>query len=208
MPSSPKFFHARQQTSARHRSTTFIVSACLVVGIAGFLFGLVSLLQPISGYKCPRGDPRSVRVVWERGTGNSDGHGAVLAGGDTSKRHKVMGFVGIQTGFGSVGRRQSLRKTWMPPDQQGLQSIIGINIYGIRLVYDLGLWLKLNPGGLGSKVTWSLAEKMLPWTDKVPEVIYDLGYARKMVDSKLKSTRKIDPRDYNLSETDMNLKSL
>lgn len=39
------------------------------------------------------------------------------------KRHKVMGFVGIQTGFGSVGRRQSLRKTWMPSDHQGLQRL-------------------------------------------------------------------------------------
>ena len=32
-----------------------------------------------------------------------------------------MGFVGIQTGFGSTGRRSSLRKTWMPSDRQGLQ---------------------------------------------------------------------------------------
>ncbi|KAI3939591.1 hypothetical protein MKX01_038546 [Papaver californicum] len=38
------------------------------------------------------------------------------------KRHKVMGFVGIQTGFGSVGRRRSLRKTW-PSDRQGLQRL-------------------------------------------------------------------------------------
>ena len=122
MPSSPKFFHARQQTPAR-RSTTFIFSACLVFGIAGFLFGLISLLRPISGYNCPHGDARSVRVVWERGSGsgNSDRYGAVSAGGDGNKRHKVMGFVGIQTGFGSVGRRRSLRKTWMPSDQQGLQ---------------------------------------------------------------------------------------
>lgn len=40
-----------------------------------------------------------------------------------SDRHKVMGFVGIQTGFGSVGRRQSLRKTWFPSDRQGLQRL-------------------------------------------------------------------------------------
>lgn len=35
-------------------------------------------------------------------------------------RHKVMGFVGVQTGFSSVGRRRSLRKTWFPSDRQGL----------------------------------------------------------------------------------------
>lgn len=34
-----------------------------------------------------------------------------------------MGFVGIQTGFASTGRRQSLRKTWMPSDRQGLQRL-------------------------------------------------------------------------------------
>lgn len=34
-----------------------------------------------------------------------------------------MGFVGIQTGFGSIGRRRSLRKTWMPSDRQGLQRL-------------------------------------------------------------------------------------
>lgn len=34
-----------------------------------------------------------------------------------------MGFVGIQTGFGSSGRRRSLRMTWMPSDPQGLQQL-------------------------------------------------------------------------------------
>ena len=34
-----------------------------------------------------------------------------------------MGFVGIQTRFGSVGRQRSLRKSWMPADQQGLQRL-------------------------------------------------------------------------------------
>lgn len=34
-----------------------------------------------------------------------------------------MGFVGIQTGFESSGRRRSLRNTWMPSDRQGLQRL-------------------------------------------------------------------------------------
>ena len=34
-----------------------------------------------------------------------------------------MGFVGIQTGFGSVGRRRSLRKSRTLVDQQGLQRL-------------------------------------------------------------------------------------
>ncbi|XP_024029152.1 probable beta-1,3-galactosyltransferase 14 [Morus notabilis] len=121
MPSSPKFFRARQPHSAR-RSTVLIVAGCLLVGIAGFAFGLASLFRPI---KCSHGDPRSVRVVWERGSGGGggrDGHGAVSDGGGNNRR-KVMGFVGIQTGFGSVGRRRSLRMTWMPSDPQGLRSL-------------------------------------------------------------------------------------
>ena len=34
-----------------------------------------------------------------------------------------MGFVGIQTRFGSVGRQRSLKKSWMPADQQGVQRL-------------------------------------------------------------------------------------
>jgi hypothetical protein len=58
-----------------------------------------------------------VRVVWDV-AGNSNG---VVSG--EKKRHKVMGFVGIQTGFGSAGRRRSLRKTWMPSDPEGLRRL-------------------------------------------------------------------------------------
>lgn len=59
-------------------------------------------------------------VVWDRSGSAGSGNGGAV--GDR-KRHKVMGFVGIQTGFRSLGRRQSLRKTWMPSDQQGLQRL-------------------------------------------------------------------------------------
>lgn len=63
-------------------------------------------------------------MVWERGAGGN-GAGGISdgGGGDGSNRRKVMGFVGIQTGFGSIGRRRSLRKTWMPSDPQGLRSL-------------------------------------------------------------------------------------
>ncbi|KAM6550348.1 hypothetical protein CsatB_000156 [Cannabis sativa] len=125
MPSSPKFFHARQQNlSTRRSTTTLLLSTCLVIGIAGFLFGFVAILRPVNN--CPHSEPKSVRVVWERDTSggsNIDGFGGVLGSGDGKKRHKVMGFVGIQTGFGSVGRRRSLRMTWMPSDHQGLQRL-------------------------------------------------------------------------------------
>ncbi|XP_071723652.1 probable beta-1,3-galactosyltransferase 14, partial [Rutidosis leptorrhynchoides] len=122
MPSSPKFFHARTSplSTISSRSNLLIIS-CLAVGIAGFLFGLTAVLYPANSgdYNCAGGHPRSVRVVWDK-----SGNGISLAnsnGDDSNTRPKVMGFVGIQTGFGSVGRRRSLRKTWMPSDRQGLQ---------------------------------------------------------------------------------------
>ncbi|XP_008226526.1 PREDICTED: probable beta-1,3-galactosyltransferase 14 [Prunus mume] len=127
MPSSPKFFHARQPPSAL-RPTVLLVGFCLVFGLSGFIFGLVSLLHPSHQYKCLTSKSRSVKVIWERGSSSSSSsqNGIVLNvgdGNDNNKRKKVMGFVGIQTGFRSTGRRQSLRKTWMPSDAQGLQRL-------------------------------------------------------------------------------------
>ena len=62
-------------------------------------------------------------VVWDKSGGGGGGAGSAVGGGGDGegKRYKVMGFVGIQTGFGSVGRRRSLRKSWLPADRQGLQ---------------------------------------------------------------------------------------
>lgn len=64
-------------------------------------------------------------MVWERGDSNENGDGIsdnTLLRGNV-KRHKVMGFVGIFTGFGSVGRRKALRQTWLPSDRDGLQRL-------------------------------------------------------------------------------------
>ncbi|KAL5147068.1 putative beta-1,3-galactosyltransferase 14 [Glycine soja] len=102
--------YARQPT---RRSTLYLfLSALLLL----FLFGIVAFLAQIRGSRCVNAHPRSVRVVWE----HSAGAGTVAGDGG---RHKVMGFVGIQTGFGSAGRRVSLRKTWFPSDRQGLQRL-------------------------------------------------------------------------------------
>ncbi|XP_044482855.1 probable beta-1,3-galactosyltransferase 14 [Mangifera indica] len=111
MPSSPKLFHARAPSSSK---STFLIFFCLIVGIAGFIFGISAILAVSRG--CSNSPLRSVKVRWTT-SANNDG----LA--SESKRHKVMGFVGIQTGFGSTGRRRSLRKTWMPSDRQGLQRL-------------------------------------------------------------------------------------
>lgn len=81
----------------------------------------MTILRPISGYRCRDFVPRSVSVSWENGGDQRSGGAPASIGGP--KRHKVMGFVGIQTGFGSFGRRRSLRKTWMPSDRQGLRRL-------------------------------------------------------------------------------------
>eukprot|EP00256_Glycine_max_P053754 XP_014620454.1 probable beta-1,3-galactosyltransferase 14 isoform X2 [Glycine max] len=113
MPSSPKSYaisYARQPT---RRSTLYLLLSAL------FLFGIVAFLGQIRGSRCVNAHPRSVRIVWEHSAGN----GAAGSGVGDGDRHKVMGFVGIQTGFTSAGRRESLRKTWFPSDRQGLQRL-------------------------------------------------------------------------------------
>ncbi|XP_058779547.1 probable beta-1,3-galactosyltransferase 14 [Vicia villosa] len=110
MPSFPpkSFFNARQSISSRRSSLLILISV--------LFFGIVLFLRPFqNNHRCLNRNPRSVRVLWDHGTG---GRNAVV-----EDRHKVMAFVGIQTGFGSVGRRQSLRKTWFPSDPDGLQRL-------------------------------------------------------------------------------------
>ncbi|XP_050111323.1 probable beta-1,3-galactosyltransferase 14 isoform X2 [Malus sylvestris] len=149
MPSSPKFFHARQPPSTL-RPTVLIVAFSLVFGLSGFIFGIVSILHP-SQYKCLAGNARSVKVVWEKSGGGGGGgssstqNGLVSGvgdGNDENKRHKVMGFVGIQTGFRSTGRRQSLRKTWMPSDTQGLQRLAFFK--AAYALYDADFYVKAD----------------------------------------------------------------
>ncbi|KAM7250866.1 hypothetical protein ACFE04_022749 [Oxalis oulophora] len=123
MPSSPKLFHARVSPfSTTSSKSKLLIISCLTFGIAGFIFGLTAVIYPANGggYRCAGGNPRSVRVVWDKSNGNGKGNGNGVDS-DNNQRHKVMGFVGIQTGFGSDGRRKSLRKTWMPSDRQGLE---------------------------------------------------------------------------------------
>ncbi|RWW14746.1 hypothetical protein GW17_00021461 [Ensete ventricosum] len=135
MPKSPKVFRAgplpspllsrfrRISSSSSSSSSSAFSLFCLIFGLAGFLFGAISISRPARS--CPGLEPRSVSVVWDRG-------GA--AGSGTPERHKVMAFVGIQTGFGSVGRRRSIRQTWLPSDRPGLLRSVLVSFLGsIRL---------------------------------------------------------------------------
>lgn len=143
MPSSPKLFHAqhRQSPASPRRSTVLILGSCLLIGIAGFIFGLAALLGASGApHKCMHAEPRSVKVVWDRDRGGGDGGGSGLDPNSKTKRQKVMGFVGIQTGFGSVGRRRSLRQTWMPSDPQALSRYSFL----INLDFAYSLWNCIN----------------------------------------------------------------
>ncbi|XP_010925702.1 probable beta-1,3-galactosyltransferase 14 isoform X1 [Elaeis guineensis] len=133
MPTYAKVFYSRSLSppwSSRFRrltSSSAFSTACLIFGIAGFLFGSISVFRPmIGGRKCTDFEPISVSVSWDRGAGSKlvaeERPGLIggAGGGGSRERQKVMGFVGIQTGFGSVGRRRSLRKTWFPSDRESL----------------------------------------------------------------------------------------
>nr|BAX24827.1 beta 1,3-glycosyltransferase-like protein III [Oryza glumipatula]BAX24875.1 putative Avr9 elicitor response protein [Oryza longistaminata] len=138
MPSSPKVFSSattsRRAALRRILSTPAFSAACLLFGLAGFLAAALSFSwSPGSAprARCPDSSrPLSVSVAWDRRPGDASA-GAVAAAGaavdlpashatGSRGRHKVMAFVGIFTGFGSVGRRRALRRTWLPADRQGL----------------------------------------------------------------------------------------
>ncbi|CAJ1957426.1 unnamed protein product [Sphenostylis stenocarpa] len=110
MPSSsPKSFYPRPPP----RRTSFLIFACLFLSLSAFFFAFV---RPLWDPPCPTRTPTSVRVLWDhRPTADRNS--------EVENKHKVMAFVGIQTGFGSVGRRQSLRSTWFPSDPHGLQGL-------------------------------------------------------------------------------------
>ncbi|KAL2483567.1 putative beta-1 [Forsythia ovata] len=132
MPSSPKLFHARPSSYSR-RSTVLIL--CLLIGLSGFIFGFIAISRQGLGYRCKYTKPNSVSVTWDRTASSID------SGNGGQKRYKVMSFVGIQTGFGSDGRRRSLRKSWFPSDHQGLQ----------RLEESTGLAFRFVIGRTGDK---------------------------------------------------------
>ncbi|XP_074583620.1 putative beta-1,3-galactosyltransferase 14 isoform X2 [Curcuma longa] len=111
MPMSPKTFYYRPASRFRRFCSSAFPLLCLSLGLAGVLLGVSSIASPAR--KCQDGEPTSVSVVWDRNGGDGAGDGVL-------ERHKVMAFVGIQTGFGSIGRRRAIRQTWLPSSHQGL----------------------------------------------------------------------------------------
>ncbi|KAK6157331.1 hypothetical protein DH2020_011579 [Rehmannia glutinosa] len=149
MPSSPKLFYQRR--SSFLRSSTARIIGLLIV-LTGSIIGIIAFSRQGLEYKCKYEKPLSVSVTWDKSS--SSRNGGISDGGQ--KRHKVMGFVGIQTGFGSVGRRRALRQTWFPSDHQGLQ----------RLEESTGLVFRFVIGRTSDKIKMSaLKEEVAEYDD-------------------------------------------
>ncbi|XP_042061021.1 probable beta-1,3-galactosyltransferase 14 isoform X1 [Salvia splendens] len=112
MPSSPKAFYPRP--SSNPRRSTLIIILCLLLGLST-VFGIYAIMQSARSNGCGDVKPLSVSVAWDKSSSANSS--------PPQKRPKVMGFVGVQTGFGSAGRRRSLRQTWFPSNHQGLRRL-------------------------------------------------------------------------------------
>lgn len=93
---------------------------CFIFGISALLFATYALLRPrpLPVFRCGRIEDilRSSDSYWNSRKPNENAE----AGNAGIDRPKVLGFVGIQTGFGSADRRAALRSTWFPSDPDGL----------------------------------------------------------------------------------------
>ncbi|KAK1307517.1 putative beta-1,3-galactosyltransferase 12 [Acorus calamus] len=88
---------------------------CLIIGVSGVSFFAYAVFHPrtVPVFRCGRAED-TLRTF----LGGADLHRDRL-----TDRPKLLGFVGIQTGFGSADRRASLRGTWFPPDIDALVSL-------------------------------------------------------------------------------------
>ncbi|CAN6841833.1 unnamed protein product [Brassica oleracea] len=117
-PATPSYY-SKPSKSHKHSSSASRVHVAIVlfslvslfIGLAGTIFAITSSGGPSSVYRCG-GSKDTSRVFGSRKLG---GNGDVLP-----ERRKVIGFVGIQTGFDYGDRRAALRSTWFPSDPDAL----------------------------------------------------------------------------------------
>ncbi|MBA0568243.1 hypothetical protein Golob_005750 [Gossypium lobatum] len=105
---------------------------CLLIGLAGTLFALSAIRrnQPLPIFRCGTSEDTFRSFYSSSDSGK--------LGGDSNKglvdRPKLLGFVGIQTGFESGERRSALRSTWFPSDPDGLLRLEQATGLGFRFV--------------------------------------------------------------------------
>ncbi|KAL9443299.1 hypothetical protein AB3S75_016622 [Citrus x aurantiifolia] len=88
-------------------------------GLAGTIFAVNAIRSPspLPVYRCGRSEDTFRAFYSLSDSRKLHDNGALL------DRPKLLGFVGIQTGFGSADRRVALRSTWFPSDPDGLLSL-------------------------------------------------------------------------------------
>ncbi|XVE97675.1 hypothetical protein REPUB_Repub03eG0039400 [Reevesia pubescens] len=98
---------------------------CLFIGLAGSLFAISAIRrrQPLPVFRCGKSED-TFRAFY---SSDDDNKGLV-------DRPKLLGFVGIQTGFESGERRSALRSTWFPSDPDGLLRLEQATGLGFRFV--------------------------------------------------------------------------
>ncbi|XP_010262123.1 PREDICTED: probable beta-1,3-galactosyltransferase 12 [Nelumbo nucifera] len=107
-----------QPSSSRVPLALIIFSIfCFFIGVGGILFSVFALARskPLPVFRCGRAED-TFRTAFRRSSGSrklGDNDGLV-------DRPKLLGFVGIQTGFSSADRRAALRSSWFPSDPDGL----------------------------------------------------------------------------------------
>lgn len=120
---------SRQQQQQQRRWGSFFNYACFCVGTFGILFSVFCLVKgkPIYTFRCGKVEDtlRSIHLGGgsERYVGWAGGLNHQTAGLESQDRPKVLGVVGIQTGFGSSQRRKALRETWLPSDPDSLLNL-------------------------------------------------------------------------------------
>ncbi|CAK9180011.1 unnamed protein product [Ilex paraguariensis] len=94
---------------------------CFLIGVAGVIFSLFTVLRhkPIPIFRCGRTED-TFRAFYSLPSTRRLRGGDTGTGGGVVDRPKLLGFVGIQTGFSSNDRRAALRSTWFPSDPEGL----------------------------------------------------------------------------------------
>ncbi|XP_057248643.1 probable beta-1,3-galactosyltransferase 12 isoform X2 [Beta vulgaris subsp. vulgaris] len=94
---------------------------CLLIGISGTIFSLLSLSrnQSTPVFRCGRVHD-TFRGHYLSTSHNQRSSNINGVAGNSLDRPKFLGFVGILTEIDSVDRRNALRSTWFPSDPQGL----------------------------------------------------------------------------------------
>ncbi|KAL6208018.1 hypothetical protein ACLB2K_018970 [Fragaria x ananassa] len=88
----------------------------LLIGLAGTLFAVAAIRRsrPLPVFRCGNSDD-TFRAFYSISNSRKLDHNAGLI-----ERPKLLGFVGILTGFGGADRRAAMRSTWFPSDPDGL----------------------------------------------------------------------------------------